>query len=243
MITLNTDKSVVELPEDGVFERPLTLGQPRIVGTFGIFTVFKDGESSVSLRWNANGEPSKPEILIDGLLSLSQYLIHREGISQVFIDQLNCDAPFSENNRFINLESISRHAQMIPTVRVAIIMLRNARGEFLMGKRPEGYYMPGVWEFPGGKIELGETPEEAGHREIHEELGIHVESSQDVGILNYCFVGNKLEGHLRLCSQWTGDPKAFHHEELQWVPPEELSRYAMPLSAILSLPKVLELKV
>lgn len=101
-------------------------------------------------------------------------------------------------------------------------------GKILIGQRPENHSLAGQWEFPGGKIESGETPEQALARELFEELGIEAEvgdlkmacthSYGDVGILILFFE----------VLYWKGEPKAQHHMMLEWVHPEELKTRNIP---------------
>lgn len=98
----------------------------------------------------------------------------------------------------------------------------------LVGQRPEGHTLAGQWEFPGGKIELGEQPKEALQRELFEELGIKAE----IGDLRMTWTHSYPEvGILLLFFEvqfWKGEPKPVHHTELRWVTFEELEKLEIP---------------
>ena len=101
-------------------------------------------------------------------------------------------------------------------------------GMILVGQRPENHTLAGLWEFPGGKIELGESPEVALARELNEELGIEAEvgelkiacthSYSDVGIIILFYE----------ILFWKGEPKTKHHLNLKWVTPDELPTMKIP---------------
>ncbi len=98
----------------------------------------------------------------------------------------------------------------------------------LVGQRPATHTLGGLWEFPGGKIELGESPEEALKRELQEELGITAEIG-DLKIActhSYGDVGIAILFYEVLF--WKGEPKAQHHTELEWILPEELPKRKIP---------------
>lgn len=111
----------------------------------------------------------------------------------------------------------------------------------LIGQRPEGHTLAGQWEFPGGKIEIGESPEEALARELQEELGIEAEigsvkmacthSYPEVGIFLVFFE----------VQFWKGEPKPVHHSELKWVLPEELRNINIPEANRKLLPTILDI--
>jgi 8-oxo-dGTP diphosphatase len=103
-------------------------------------------------------------------------------------------------------------------------------GRLLVQQRPEGLPMAGLWEFPGGKLEAGETPETALIRELGEELAIDVDHAC---LAPACFASDMLgDRHLLLllyvCRKWRGTPVAQHATALRWVRPIELHGLAMP---------------
>ena len=116
------------------------------------------------------------------------------------------------------------------TLTVVAAALVDRDGRLLVQQRPEGKPMAGLWEFPGGKIEPGETPELALIRELGEELGIDVDHAC---LAPACFASDTLgDKHLLLllyvCRKWRGTPVPQHASALRWVRPVELHGLAMP---------------
>lgn len=123
-------------------------------------------------------------------------------------------------------------ADGLPTelLHVVAAALVDADGRVLVQRRPPGKPMAGLWEFPGGKVDTGETPEAALIRELDEELGISVEQAC---LAPACFASEPLgDRHLLLLlyavRKWNGVPHARHATELKWVRPLELHRMDMP---------------
>ncbi|HEY8594624.1 MAG TPA: (deoxy)nucleoside triphosphate pyrophosphohydrolase [Devosiaceae bacterium] len=100
----------------------------------------------------------------------------------------------------------------------------------LIAQRPEGKAMAGLWEFPGGKIEAGETPEEAIIRELAEELGISTRSAclAPLAFASHPYENFHLLMPLFVCRKWEGFPRAIEHAALKWVRPQALRDYPMP---------------
>jgi 8-oxo-dGTP diphosphatase len=117
-----------------------------------------------------------------------------------------------------------------PIVLVAAVALVDADGRVLIARRPAGKSMAGLWEFPGGKVQAGETPERALVRELKEELGIDVTESclGAFTFASHAYGDFHLLMPLYLCRKWKGTPLAQEHSALKWVRPDKLADYDMP---------------
>jgi 8-oxo-dGTP diphosphatase len=115
-------------------------------------------------------------------------------------------------------------------VLVAAVALIDADGRVLLAQRPEGKSMAGLWEFPGGKVEPGETPEAALIRELREELGIDTWASclAPLTFASHAYETFHLLMPLFACRKWEGVPVAREAQALQWVRPARLRDYPMP---------------
>jgi 8-oxo-dGTP diphosphatase len=117
-----------------------------------------------------------------------------------------------------------------PLLLVAACALIDVDGRVLLARRPEGKKMAGLWEFPGGKLNPGETPEAALIRELKEELGIDVAAAC---LAPFAFASHEYEGfHLLMplfvCRRWNGTPKPREKQTLAWVRASKLTEYEMP---------------
>ncbi len=117
----------------------------------------------------------------------------------------------------------------LPIVLVAAAALIDEQGRVLIAQRPEGKSMSGLWEFPGGKIEPGETPEFSLMRELEEELGIETRECcfSPIGFTSHSYETFHLLMPLFVCRMWKGEPKALEHQDLCWVNPRDLYNYEM----------------
>ncbi|HEY6655853.1 MAG TPA: (deoxy)nucleoside triphosphate pyrophosphohydrolase [Methyloceanibacter sp.] len=128
-----------------------------------------------------------------------------------------------------------------PLVLVAACVLLDGNRRILIAKRPPGRSLVGLWEFPGGKVEPGESPEHALVRELAEELGIEIAAADlaPLTFASHAYPDFHLLMPLFLCRRWRGEVRPHEGQELLWVIPAELVSYAMPpadepLKAVLS---------
>ncbi len=120
------------------------------------------------------------------------------------------------------------------TVLVSAVALIDRDGRVLLAQRPEGKSMAGLWEFPGGKVEIGETPEIALIRELQEELGINTWRSclAPLTFASHCYDDFHLLMPLFACRKWEGQPHPKEGQVLKWVKPNEMRSYPMPAADI-----------
>ena len=124
------------------------------------------------------------------------------------------------------------------TVLVCAVALIDADGRVLLAQRPEGKSLAGLWEFPGGKVEPGETPEAALIRELHEELGIDTWKSclAPLTFASHSYEDFHLLMPLFACRRWQGIVQAQEGQKLAWVRARDLASYPMPPADIPLIP-------
>lgn len=124
------------------------------------------------------------------------------------------------------------------TVLVSAVALIDRDGRVLLAQRPEGKSMAGLWEFPGGKVEGGETPEAALIRELEEELGINTWASclAPLTFASHSYESFHLLMPLFACRKWEGTPIAKEGQTLKWVLPKDLRNYPMPEADVPLIP-------
>lgn len=101
-------------------------------------------------------------------------------------------------------------------------------GKVLITRRPNGTHLEGMWEFPGGKKEHGETLKECMRREIREELGLDIEAGELLLKVRHEYETKVIDLHIFRCHVLKGVPKPLEHQEIEWVKPVELNNYAFP---------------
>jgi len=125
------------------------------------------------------------------------------------------------------VQAVSWEVELTP-MHVLAGVLTDARGRILLTRRLEGRELAGLWEFPGGKVEPGETPEAALARELREELGIEAEVGEGLICVPHATPRRRLLLDVRRVHRWQGTPKGYEGQALAWVQPEKLPRYDMP---------------
>jgi 8-oxo-dGTP diphosphatase len=120
-----------------------------------------------------------------------------------------------------------------PLLVVAAAMM-DAQRRVLLADRPTGQAMAGLWEFPGGKIEAGETPEQALVRELQEEIGLTVapENLKPFSFASHAYPDFHLLMPLFICRVWLGEPQPLEGQRLVWAPLDALKNYPMPAADI-----------
>lgn len=113
---------------------------------------------------------------------------------------------------------------------ISAVALIDSDGRVLLAERPEGKIFAGYWEFPGGKIEIGETPEAALVRELDEELGVDTKDSclAPLGFVSHPYDTHHMVLLLYVCRKWSGRPQPKEGGQLKWVAPARLRDFEMP---------------
>lgn len=126
---------------------------------------------------------------------------------------------------------------------VVAVALVDADGRVLIGKRPEGKMLGGLWEFPGGKVEADERPEAALIRELKEELAIDVAESclAPLTFASHAYAEFHLLMPLYVCRRWKGVVQSHEGQELKWVKPLQLRNYPMPPADLPLIPHLIDL--
>jgi len=128
-------------------------------------------------------------------------------------------------------------------VLVAACALVDPDGRVLIAQRPPGKTMAGLWEFPGGKVEPGERPEETVIRELQEELAITVKEAclAPFTFASHSYPDFQLLMPVFVCRRWEGNVTAREHRALKWVKPRDLAQYPMPPADLPLIPMLRDL--
>jgi A/G-specific adenine glycosylase len=117
--------------------------------------------------------------------------------------------------------------QKTPHYTIAAAVVRK-RGRVLIDRRPEDGLLGGLWEFPGGKQQHGETPAETAAREVREEVGIRIDVGEEIAVVNHAYSHFRITLHAFEANWVSGRARAIHCDAVRWVWPSQLRRYAFP---------------
>jgi 8-oxo-dGTP diphosphatase len=133
--------------------------------------------------------------------------------------------------------------EKVKLVLVSACALVDPDGRILIAQRPSGKAMAGLWEFPGGKVEAGERPEDTLIRELREELSIEVKEPclAPFAFASHSYTDFHLLMPLYLCRRWEGTAQPLEHAALKWVRPKDLSSYPMPPADLPLIPMLRDL--
>jgi 8-oxo-dGTP diphosphatase len=153
-----------------------------------------------------------------------EHFLARDGETEVAVFEARRDDIFG------HVETEAGEAGNKPLLLVAACALIDLDGRVLLARRPEGKKMAGLWEFPGGKLHPGETPEAALIRELREELGIDVAAAclAPFAFASHAYERFHLLMPLYLCRRWQGFVQPLEGQTLAWVRPGKLTEYEMP---------------
>ena len=119
-------------------------------------------------------------------------------------------------------------SKLLPFQVIGVGVVINAAGEVLIDQRLEEGLLGGMWEFPGGKQEQGETIETCIARELKEELGIAVAVGNELITVDHAYSHKKLRFVVHLCTWVSGEPQPLASQQVRWVRPDDLGNYAFP---------------
>ncbi|MBI4557847.1 MAG: A/G-specific adenine glycosylase [Candidatus Hydrogenedentes bacterium] len=130
---------------------------------------------------------------------------------------------------------VSKPKKSVPHYDIVVAAIKK-RGRYLIGKRPLSGLLGGLWEFPGGKVQPGESHEQALQRELKEELGITIKVGKLLAVVNHAYSHFKVTLHVFQCCHLSGKPRPNIHTELRWAAPREFSELAFPKANLKFLP-------
>lgn len=237
MMILNTETLSIEAGQS-LFRVPLHIYERESQIKRGSFQILPEIQGTCELSVQADFDAN---LQTEFLLGIGQYLFEDASINSLNIHGVEKQASLLQGRDILTMDMITDYAQTQDQVEVAIVAVVNEKNDILLGKRPKGNFMPGVWEHPGGKLDPGESPQTAASRELQEEIAINIKDYHDLYIMDYAFANRTLKGYVSLVTTWDGDPRPRVHEELKWVKFDDLNNTSMPLSNLIHLSKTIDL--
>jgi 8-oxo-dGTP diphosphatase len=120
----------------------------------------------------------------------------------------------------------------LPLKQIGVAVINNQQGKVLIDRRKSSGEMGGLWEFPGGKLEPGETIEECIQREVKEELAMEIEVGDRLTTITHTYETFSVTLYVHYCQHLSGQPQALECEEIRWVKPAQMNQYQFPQANI-----------
>lgn len=135
---------------------------------------------------------------------------------------------YAFQNQAVERLPFTSRRKPVPHIHIAVGILRNEDGSIFVQKRPESSMLGGLWEFPGGKLEPNESPQEACRRELSEELGIEATIGEEIIAVKHTYSHFTITLHAFQCTSYRGTPSHFNNQPVQWVAQEKLDSLPFP---------------
>ncbi len=171
-------------------------------------------------------DPNYPRDFNQAIMDLGATLCTRHNPTCLLCPWQTSCAAYNQNavSRFPMTES----RQPLPHKHIGVAVITDSQGNILIDRRKQEGLLGGLWEFPGGKIEPGETPEECVKREIKEELGIEIAVQDKLVTIEHAYTHFKVTLNVFNCKHLSGDPQPLESDEVKWVTLDEIDQYPFP---------------
>ncbi len=179
--------------------------------------------------WNLSEQlldPKHPRDFNQAIMDLGATLCTRHNPACLLCPWQKSCAAYNQNavSRFPMTES----RKPLPHKHIGVAVITDSQGNILIDRRKQEGLLGGLWEFPGGKIEPGETPEECVKREIKEELGIEIAVQDKLITIEHAYTHFKVTLNVFNCKHLSGDPQPLESDEVKWVTLDEIDQYPFP---------------
>ncbi len=171
-------------------------------------------------------DPEHPRDFNQAIMDLGATLCTRHNPACLLCPwQTNCAA---YNQNIVSRFPMTESRQPLPHKHIGVAVITDSQGNILIDRRKQEGLLGGLWEFPGGKIEPGETAEDCVKREIKEELGIEIAVQDKLITIEHAYTHFKVTLNVFNCKHLSGDPQPLESDEVKWVTLDEIDQYPFP---------------
>ena len=184
---------------------------------------------AIKALWRLSEEilqPQNPRDFNQALMDLGATLCTRHNPNCLL-------CPWQRHCRAYNLNvqselPMSESRAPLPHKRIGVAVIRNEQGQILIDRRRQEGLLGGLWEFPGGKVEPGETMQDCIRREIREELGIEIEVGDQLIVVDHAYTHFRVTLNVYHCRRLSGEPQPLECDQVRWVTLDEIDQYPFP---------------